>query len=147
MVAPEGRLINDLSFTVLAKEAIPLANKFYQDHGISNRAKGHDLVWVARDKHRMVGAARLTPVCNKYWLLTGVYVGEDYRGHGIASQLISQSLNLTPVVYTFALTHLNAYYRQLGFSDINFNDLPCELAQRFNAYAKQGRKIVAMIKQ
>ena len=104
-------------------------------------------MWVARDKSTIIAVARLSPIIQQYWLLTGVHVGNTYRGQGTASQLIKQLVAPPNQVYTFALSSLRDFYRQLGFIEIAINNLPCELAQRFNAYQQQGRDIIAMIKK
>lgn len=109
-------------------------------------------MWVARDNAAglqaapIVAAARLSPISNRYWLLTGVHVAADYRGQGIARQLITELVK-NHRCYTFALTHLVDFYCQFNFVKATPDDLPCELAQRFCAYQQQGRHIIAMIRE
>jgi len=137
---------NSTSIDQLTKQTLPLVNKFYQEHGWRNKANRHDLTWVAREESCIVGAARLAPINNQYWLLTGVFVDERYRSQGIAQRLITASCLSTPQIYTFSLQNLAGFYQKLGFNPITPDKLPDELAQRFSAYVKQGRKITAMVK-
>ena len=129
----------------LARIKFPLVNKFYRNVNAKNKASGNDGIWVARHDSHIVAATRLAPIPGDYWLLTGVFVDQDHRGRGLARALIIESCDNQPVIYTFSLSHLTTFYQQLGFKLILPEHLPCELAQRFNAYVRQGRKIVAMI--
>ncbi|NRA53522.1 MAG: GNAT family N-acetyltransferase [Gammaproteobacteria bacterium] len=147
---------SDINYQQLPAIKLPLANKFYRQVGARAKASGGDMVWVARDNSTaksatstavIIAVARLAPIVNKYHLLTGVYVDDNYRQQGIASQLIEALVNQQSPCYTFALNHLELFYLRLGFEPIADDNLPCELAQRFRAYQQQGRKIVAMIKK
>ncbi len=100
---------------------------------------------VAKDNYDIIGTARLAPI-KLHWFLTGVHINERHRGHGIASEIIKQLVSQQPIVYSFPYQHLQHFYSQLGFELVTPDSLPCELAQRFNAYVKQGRKIIAMMR-
>ena len=138
---------------------LPLVNKFYKQVKARGKASGGDIVWVARDvalcsissyntSAPIIAAARLTPTkLNEYWLLSGVYVAQSHRNQGIASQLITHLVAQQACCYTFALTQLSDFYQRLGFVEVAVGDLPCELAQKFDAYRQQGRNIIAMIKR
>lgn len=101
---------------------------------------------VARNNHDIVGVARLVPI-NSEWFLTGVHVDEPYRNAGIAGELINCLAKQQSVIYSFPYQHLVTFYQRLGFELVTPESLPCELAQRFNAYVKQGREIVVMIRK
>jgi len=138
------------SFQILPPIKYPLASKYYQAHRVGGRVASNNIVTVARNNNDIIGVARLSPV-KHLWLLTGVHVDEGHRGQGIASELIvlltSQQGNLEfRAIYSFPYSHLQHFYEQLGFELITPDSLPCELAQRFNAYVKQGRKILAMMR-
>lgn len=105
------------------------------------------MVWIAKHQHEIIAACRIMPLPDQSKLLTGVYVNAQFRQQGIASQLVTQASANQTKLFTFALIHLSDFYQTLGFKIMDYNDLPCELAQRFTAYVKQGRQIVAMIKQ
>ncbi|MGB0834513.1 MAG: GNAT family N-acetyltransferase [Psychrobium sp.] len=124
---------------------IPLANKYYKTHKVGGSASGNNIVMVARKNGNIVGIARLAPI-QEHWFLTGVHVAESERGQGIASQLIKALCGQQPQVYSFPYQHLEAFYNNLGFTLMPPEQIPSEIAARFVAYSKQGRKIVAMIK-
>jgi len=142
-----GGYINQYNYLQLEPIKYPLLNKFYALEKAKSKASSHDIVWITKHLDIIIAAARLAPLPGNYRLLTGVYVAVDYRSQGIARRLVSQCCLNQESIYTFALSPLEAFYQQLGFTTLTASDLPCELAQRFNAYVKQGRKIVAMIKQ
>ncbi|MGB1298840.1 MAG: GNAT family N-acetyltransferase, partial [Psychrobium sp.] len=127
-----------LTFELLDPIRFPLAKKYYKSMRINVSVASHDLVLVAKT-NEIVAIARLTPVDN-HWLLTGVHVSESVRGQGIASKLVNTLCENQSTVFTFALEHLTTLYQGCGFEIIVPADIPCELAQRFNAYVKQGRK-------
>lgn len=133
-------------FQLLPPIKYPLAGKYYQAHGMSGRVSSNNIVTIARNNGDIVGVARLAPI-NDYKLLTGVHVDKQHRGLGVASELINLLTYQQTVAYSFAFSHLQPFYEQLGFQLITPDCLPCELAQRFNAYVKQGRKIIAMIRR
>jgi len=123
----------------------PLVNKYYKLHRVSGSAASHNIIMVARSGHDMVGVAQLAPI-DKLWFLTGVHVDENQRGLGIASELVKQLCAQQKEIYSFPFDYLMPLYERLGFELVTPDHLPCELAQRFNAYVKQGRQIIAMIR-
>jgi N-acetylglutamate synthase-like GNAT family acetyltransferase len=135
-----------ITYQLLPPIKFPLVNKYYQAHRAGGRAASNNVVMVARHNNEIVGVARLAPI-DQLWFLTGVHVDEGQRCLGIASQLINQLAEQQSCIYSFPFEHLVAFYERLGFQLVTPDSLPCELAQRFNAYVKQGRKILAMIKQ
>ncbi len=126
--------------------AFPLASKFYKLHK-KGKVSGSDIVWVSRDSGHIIAAARLSLVLPHYRLLTGVFVAPEYRKQGVARDLLQSTCDEPQFIYTFSLQHLQPFYQQLNFELIALDNLPCELAQMFIAYLKQGRKIVAMIRK
>ena len=139
--------INNYNYLQLEPIKYPLVNKFYRNENAKSKAKGHDTVWIAKDRQSIIAATRITPLPGNIQLLTSVYVAPVYRKQGIAFNLVKQCCLSNGVIYTFSLTHLTDFYQQLGFKQLSPNQLPCELAQRFSAYINQGRQIVAMIKE
>ena len=135
-----------ITYALLPPIKYPLATKYYQGHGIKNRVSANNIVMVARKDNVIIGVAKLAPV-DELWLLTGVHVDSSLRRLGIASELISQLCKQQTTIYSFAYEHLITFYQELGFLLTPPDLLPYELTQRFNAYVKQGRNIVAMSKQ
>ncbi len=134
-----------ITYENLSQIKYPLVTKYYQRQRINNRASGNNLVVVARQKNEIIGVARLAPI-NQLWFLTGVHVDEEMRSQGIAQNLIAMLCQQQNIIYSFPYSHLLSFYEQLGFETVELDKLPCELAQRFTAYVKQGRDIIVMIK-
>jgi len=134
-----------ITYQLLPAIKAPLINKYYKAHHVSGSAASHNIVMVARYDQAIVGVARLVPI-DQLWFLTGVHVDESQRGLGIASELVRQLCIQQKEIYSFPFDYLMPFYKRLGFELVTPDDLPCELAQRFNAYVKQGRKILAMMR-
>lgn len=134
-----------ITYEILSQIKYPLVTKYYQKHRINNRASGNNIVTIARYNNDIVGVARLSPI-NELWFLTGVHVDEIMRHQGIAKNLITMLCDQQPIIYSFPYSHLLSFYEKQSFEMVAFEKLPCELAQRFNAYTKQGRDIIAMMK-
>jgi len=135
-----------ITYSLLPKIQYPLATKYYRSQGIKNRVSSNNLIMVARKDNIIIGVAKLTLIDDLFFL-TGVHVDSQLRGQGIASELISQLCRQQSIIYTFPYLHLIDLYQKLGFLHTTEDLLPYELTQRFNAYVKQGRNIVAMIKR
>jgi len=135
-----------ITYSLLPKIQYPLATKYYRSKGIKNKASSNNIIMIARDNNVIIGVAKLTLI-DDLLFLTGVYVDSQLRGQGIASELIRQLCKQQSTIYTFPYVHLITLYQKLGFLHTTEDLLPYELTQRFNAYVKQGRNIVAMIKR
>ncbi|WP_022946330.1 GNAT family N-acetyltransferase [Pseudoalteromonas ruthenica] len=133
--------MSDVDVQRLADIATPLVNKFYQAYGARGRASKADQVWVARADSGIIGAARLLHLSEDL-LLVGVFIAPQWRQQGVARELISTVCqHQKQPVFSFIYAHLAAFYLSLGFQPEP--DLPDELQQRFNAYQRQGRDILA----
>ena len=134
------------SYQLLSPIKYPLAGKYYQAQGSKSRVPSNNIVAVVKHCGEIIGAARLAPI-DEYWFLTGVHTNENHRSRGIANTLISILTDQREIIYSFPYQHLVTFYQRLGFELVTPESLPCELAQRFNAYVKQGREIVVMIRK
>ena len=139
-------ILSNFKHQALVPIQFPLASKFYRQHNNKSKVSGSDIVWVTRYNNDIVAASRLSLVLPNYRLLTNVFVASDYRKQGIAQQLLQHLCDESLLTYTFSLQHLQKLYQQVGFQVVRPDELPCELAQMFVAYVKQGRNIVAMIR-
>lgn len=125
----------------LEQIATPMVNKFYQAHKVRGRANKQDEVWVVKCPY-IVAACRVQNRAGALFLST-LFVVEQYRSQGIAKQIILEVLSQhTQPIFTFAYTHLEAFYRSVKFTSADA--LPDELAGMLNAYRQQGRNIIAM---
>ncbi|MFY8274314.1 GNAT family N-acetyltransferase [Pseudoalteromonas sp. SSDWG2] len=133
-----------MSVQQLPAIAIPLVNKFYDQHGARGRATKQDKVWVVRCSNDIIAAARVVDVAQNA-LLCGVYVAAHYRAKGVASTLIAQVCKeLNAPLYSFIYAHLKDFYTRLAFVPV-LEPLPQALAQKFTSYVQQGRDLIPYV--
>ncbi|WOT05719.1 GNAT family N-acetyltransferase [Shewanella youngdeokensis] len=116
---------------------------FYRQHMPYARLLQKESIGVLTHKHQIIASARIRPI-GQLQILTGMLVHPDYRGQGIAHQLMQQ---LKPTIshgntYLFALPHLAAFYVQHGFSAINC--APNDIEQLFKKYQTKDKPLVLM---
>ena len=80
-------------FTPLIGLQRRLLDHFYKQHGTRMRAAADGQLWVARAQAIIAGLS-LTPVAQGHWL-TGLLVDPQWRGRGVAGQLIDAALALS----------------------------------------------------
>ncbi|MCO7189703.1 MULTISPECIES: GNAT family N-acetyltransferase [unclassified Pseudoalteromonas] len=121
----------------------PLVNKFYQAHKARGKATRQDQNWVLKSTE-IIAACRVQCVAGSD-LLSTVLVVPEHRGKGLARQLLVAVLaqQHTPL-FTFAYRHLATFYAGLGFEEIEPEELPQALAEKYHTYVAQGRKLQAM---
>lgn len=133
---------------------LPLITRLYKAHYPSAKAKKNELTIVgytplmdnaANSHDELCCVVRLRPI-DPYRLLTGMLVLPDYRGNGIAHQLMQHCRQhmLTPNDYCFAYTHLAPFYAQHGFVTLEPDTLPPPLRTLFMRYCHSGKSLVAM---
>ncbi|KID54745.1 hypothetical protein JF50_22925 [Pseudoalteromonas luteoviolacea] len=120
----------------------PLVNKFYQANRVRGRATKQDLVWVVK-LTELIAACRVQKVEQDAFLST-VFVDPEYRGKGVATQLLASAIEAEDLVYTFAYQDVVSLYLQLDFINVSQDALPEKLRNMFVNYTKQGREITAM---
>ncbi len=94
------------------------------------------------DEHIMA-SLRLRPV-GEFNLLIGMLVHPNFRGEGIAHELLSRVENsfISGKTYLFSLPHLIDFYRKHGFSD----DIqaPNDIKMLYKKYTEQGKELIMM---
>lgn len=91
----------------------------------------------------IVASARLRPI-GEYTLLTGMLVHPEYRGQGLAHQLmqlLSDSKNLEST-YIFAIPELTHFYQSYHF--IPCETAPNDITQLFNKYRSDDKPLILM---
>lgn len=135
----------------LSTERVPslwflLVKKFYQEHYPSGKPNKADPIWVLKKHGKILSAVRLKQF-SEYQLLTAMVTEPNQRGKGLGKHFLHSIHNaLTEKsCYCFAFSHLTDFYQNCGFRCISVEQLPQELAQRFNAYTAQGRQLTPML--
>lgn len=118
----------------------PLLNKFYREHRSSMRAVKDAQLWVARQEQIIAGLC-LRPMAQGYWL-TGLFVAPDWRGRGVARNLIEAAArHCEGTVWLFCDPELQDFYEGLGFSSSPL--LPPVLHERLVRY-QRNKAMVAL---
>ncbi|QUM74982.1 GNAT family N-acetyltransferase [Moritella sp. 24] len=132
-----------MQFQWLKKIENPLVKPFYKQYLPYSRPNKAEHIAVLKDNSGIIACARLRPI-GEYALLTGMLVSPDHRGqrlgHHILQQMQPQFKNNK--TFTFALPHLESFYRQHGFHQTEL--APNDIQQRFLAYQKQGKSLLLL---
>lgn len=131
----------------LSNLEIPLANKFYRQHGFRGKAKRHQPCAVVKNSQdKIIGCGYLRDY-GTFKLLAGVAVAPDYQGRGVA-RLLLQLLaeHFDQQTYTFPYQPLLPLYQSLGFKCIEPElETQQSVSSLYQTYLKQGRSIALMV--
>lgn len=129
----------------LSSQEIPLANKFYRQHGFRGKAKRHQPCAVVKNCHaEIIGCGYLRDY-DTFKLLAGVAVAPDHQGLGVARlllQLLAEQFD--PQTYTFPYQPLLSLYQSLGFRCIEPKSQQ-PVSSLYQTYINQGRSITLMV--
>lgn len=110
----------------------PWANGRYGE--VSFRPSGPgDLIAVAEVDGRRAGLGRLVPVEEGIGELGGIYVLPDFRGQGLAREIVAFLVRESPYRQLFCIpfAHLEGFYRGFGFEPVGAGTpVPRELAAK-----------------
>lgn len=134
-----------LTFQIVDRIKYPLVKRFYKEHYPSTKVKPTDIVIAAIHRGQMVGVVRFKPVGEEF-LLTGMAVSRECRLKGVGRQLLTHCIEhyLNSNYYCFALSHLDSFYTNSGFSLIESSQLPNDLKVLFDRYSRNGKGLTAM---
>lgn len=136
-------------------------NHFLKQHQQASASRG-DFNYLTKELNAIVGCARLIKVESSngnersFWL-RGVFVREEQRRQGIATQLLEfmhqdllqqqtdEGWSIT-TCFAFPLAHLNGFYEALGYEHREVDSLPPDLQQRYRQAMKAGKKWLCMMK-
>jgi len=129
----------------LSEAEIPLANKFYRTHKFRGKARRHDPCMVIRDRQKHIIACGCLKQLSESQLLAGVAVAKEYRDQGVARLLLnSMAEAFDDRTFTFPYQHLAPFYLSLGFVEVDEDEQPSTIFDRFHTYRRQGRDILFM---
>lgn len=130
-------------------------NHFYRSQKHKGSASADETVFVAlpsnfdeahidADKQDIQAAVRLVPYDNYFWLRS-LYVREELRAKGIGSKLMQTvHSHMDATIFCFPYTHLEAFYKALGYEIVEIDQLPNSLQQLYQRYQRKSDNILAM---
>ncbi len=153
--------MNETVYQKAQTHDIHLLNHFLKQHHQASASRG-DFNYIAKRDNTIVGCARLISIGstnqmeNSFWL-RGVFVREENRRQGIASQLIEfmhqdllqrQTMDglSESTCFAFPLRHLNGFYEALGYEHCEIDSLPESLQQRYRQALNTGKNWLCMMK-
>jgi len=104
-----------------------------------------DLIYIATSNNMIVAALRLQPV-NSNYLLRSMCVASSHRHQGVGSALLQYLQNKLEKIdcYSFPYRHLTEFYSRANFKRYDIESAPEAIADKFNRYLKNGKKIHLM---
>lgn len=131
----------------LSDLTMPLANKFYRQHGFRGKAKRNQPCAVVKNcKAEIIGCGYLRDY-DSFTLLAGVAVAVDYQNLGVARLLlVFLSQRFDRQTYTFPYLTLLPLYQSLGFNEAVLEQHSA-VNRLYHTYLKQGRPILPMVYQ
>ncbi|MFB4392238.1 MULTISPECIES: GNAT family N-acetyltransferase [unclassified Pseudomonas] len=134
--------MNSPQYSLLEGTQRRVLTHFYREHGSRMRPAAEGVQWVAR-ADALVGALNLSAVAEGHWL-TGLFTAPDWRGRGIAGELLEAALaHSCGPTWLFCHPDLQGFYQRRGFACTEA--LPGELASRLARY-RRGKALVAMVR-
>lgn len=134
-----------ISFSIATSDQHEQIHALYEECGYHGGFHANDLILVAQEFGRLIGAVRLC-VEQGLTLLRGFFILPSHQGKGIGSQMLQE---LVPHIgihtcYCIPFDHLVKFYGVAGFVALSPDEAPIFLAQRFTRYFTAGHKIILM---
>lgn len=131
------------AITILDKSRKKDVLRFYKSQGVSVKYKGFDHVYGVIDKNNDIVActfASKLSESNTLWLLHGLVVSPQYRNKGLASALVSHTVNLHHPIVCFADSSLTNFYEKNQFALLSADESEQRLTEplniRYKSYLK-----------
>ncbi len=139
---------DDFFLEVLDPPRFPLAKQFYKHARYHSHVGKEDEAYVLRDKSqadKIVAAVRLVK-SERYLILRSMLVSPLVQRQGIGSLLLNK---LAPHLgkrecWCFPFEWLADFYTQIDFHFIDPKQAPPSIAESFQRYLRQGKKLTLM---
>ena len=97
----------------------------------------NEKIVIAEVSGERAGLGRLCKVTNEDAELGGMYVFEEFRGHGVADKIVRLLLEQSTSykrIFCIPFSHLEGFYKRHGFRDIEFNtiEVPTKVTEKHN---------------
>ena len=122
--------------------------RFYQEVGYNGVLSEHDLVVVAQQGGRIVGALRLCRETGTL-VLRGVRVLTSLQRQGIGSRLLEGAVPYLSEENCYCLPHghLKRFYGTIGFEELDPAAAPGFLVKRLEKYTTMGLSTIIMLRK
>jgi GNAT superfamily N-acetyltransferase len=124
---------------------LPKALAAYRAWNYQGAIGPDDKVWMAEFAGELIGIVRVVPEEGTF-VLRGMRVAEEWRRHGIGSQIlraVAEWLGKREC-YCLPYVHLVEFYSQIGFSEIAPVLAPAFLARRLGEYRGKALDVTIM---
>lgn len=134
-----------IDISIACKDQFDDVRSLYAQSGYPGGVAENDLVLIATDSSRLVGAVRLCPE-EGVTVLRGMQVQDGLQRRGIGSRLLSACIPFLDggIAYCLSYTHLVDFYRSAGFTVADRRELPGFLSERLDLYIAEGQNLLAM---
>jgi predicted GNAT family N-acyltransferase len=116
------------------KPEIDWINQCYDEVEFVHSSFDNEVIAVAEVEGKKAGIGRLVQVNSTSQELGGMYVFEDFRGIGIAGQIVKFLLERSSplqTIYCIPFAHLSDFYQKSGFEICtNFEQVPAEILRK-----------------
>lgn len=131
----------------VAPAEFPRVTRFYQEVGYNGVLTEHDLVVVAQQGDRIVGALRLCREAGTL-VLRGVRVLTSLQRQGIGSRLLEVAVSYLSEDNCYCLPHghLKRFYGTIGFEELDPAAAPGFLVKRLEKYTTMGHSTIIMLR-
>lgn len=124
-------------------------NAFYKERGYTPGALATDILLVAKNGRKIIGAVRL---CYEegVWVLRGMHVLDEFQRQGIGTALLRQAEETlgNRITYLVCKPELYKFYGVIGFEPISDREAPIHLQKRVVEYrSKNSNRLFTLMKR
>lgn len=136
--------LDNAQFSQWQGEHFRPVNQFYRSQKHKGSASGEEQVFIIELDDKIVGAVRLVPYPDYFWLRS-LQIEASLKGQRLGSRLLAYvHKQIDQPIYCFPFTHLDHFYTQAGYQHVKENNLPESIAHLFARYSRKGQGILAM---
>lgn len=140
-------VVGEVSIESATRQDLGELRSFYQaalGEAYASAIDATDQMYIARSGTRIIAAARLSREEGAA-VLRGVEVLRDFHRRGIGLRLVSAAISsCTDDVYCIPYTHLDGFYRRLGFR--RAASAPTFLMRRAASYTAEGASVFIAVR-
>lgn len=111
-------MTTEITIRRATEEEIFWVNNQYDQIGFKHSDYSNELIAIAEVNGERAGLGRLQRLTDNIAELGGMYVNEDFRGHGLAAKIVNYLLQHSDEyrqIYCLPFSHLEGFYQRFGF--------------------------------